>query len=250
LRVVLKRSSQDEANAATALNGHSFLSRELRVEISSKGGAKRQATTIVSRVDRSKSPSAGVNGTAGSPSAMSTTSSNVELPPGDRRARTIALMNVPDTVNDSRIRTMAEGYGDLVKIVLRPDHQGAIVEYTDASNAGKAFLGLEDYEITPGRNIRVGTVPEMLRERAEKKTDKIQVGKGRQDNAASAQTSLQPSGPIRRPGQQNGRRGGLGQKRGLAFMASNVESEKDSMGGSSGCRKSNDDFREMLTKKQ
>lgn len=243
LRVVLKRSSQDEANAATALNGHSFLSRELRVEISSKGGAKRQATTIVSRVDRSKSPSAGVNGTAGSPSAMSTTSSNVELPPGDRKARTIALMNVPDTVNDSRIRTMAEAYGDLVKIVLRPDHQGAIVEYTDASNAGKAYLGLEDHEITPGRKIRVGTVPEMLRERAEKKTDKIQVGKGRQ-------TSLQPSGPIRRPGQQTGRRGGVGQKRGLGFKASNGESEKDSTGSSSGCRKSNDDFREMLSKKQ
>jgi squamous cell carcinoma antigen recognized by T-cells 3 len=159
-------------------------------------------------------------------------------------------MNVPDTVSDSRIRTMAEAYGGLVKIILRPDHQGAIVEYTDASNAGKAFLGLEDYEFTPGRHIRVGSVPEMLRERAEKKTDKIQVGKGRQDNTASAQTRLQPSGPIRRPGQQVGRRGGLGLRRGLGFKASNGESEKDSTGGSSGGRKSNDDFREMLTKKQ
>ncbi len=242
-------SLQEAANAATALNGHSFLSRELHVEISGKGGAKRQATTIISRVGRSESPSIGANGTAGSPSAMSTTSSHVEHPSGDRRARTIALMNVPDTVNDSRLRAIAEDYGDLVKIVLRPDHQGAIVEYTDAHNAGKASLGLEGQEITPGRHLRVGTVPDMLKEKAERKTDKIQVGKARKDNLVSTQASLQPSGPIRRPGQQAGRRGGLGQKRGLGFSASNGKDEKDSMNASSQGGKSNDDFRELLTKK-
>jgi squamous cell carcinoma antigen recognized by T-cells 3 len=241
---------QDEANAATALNGYSFLSRELHVEISSKSGAKRQATTIISQVNRSKSPAGGPNGTAGSPSAMSTTSSTVEHPAGDRQARTIALMDVPDTVNDSRIRALAETYGDLIKIVLRPDHQGAIVEYTDANNAGKASLGLEGYEFTPGRTLRVGTVPQMLRERAEKKTDKIQVGKARKDKPGTSQASLQPPRPIRRPGQQAGRRGGLGQKRGLGFTASDGKTGEGPINASSGGSKSNDDFRQLLTKKE
>ncbi len=241
---------QEEANAATALNAHSFMSRELRVEISSKTGAKRQATTIISGIDRSVSPSTGANGTAASPSAISTTSSNTQQPLGDRQARTIALMNVPDTVNDSRLRAVAERYGSLVKMVLRPDHQGAIVEYTDAHNAGKASLGLEGYEITPGRNLRVGTVPEMFREKAEWKTDKIQVGISKKDNAASTQASLQPSGPIRRPGQQAGRRGGLGQKRGLGFVASNGGAPKEeSTNAPSQGGRSNDDFRELLNKK-
>lgn len=159
-------------------------------------------------------------------------------------------MNVPDTVNDSRVRNIVEKYGDLVKIVLRPDHQGAIVEYLDASNAGKASLGLQGYEIIPGRKLRVGTVPEMLKERAETRSDKIQVGKARKDNPVSSQAKLQSSAPIRRPGQGVGRRGGLGQKRGLGFKVSNGNEEKDSATASSaGGAKSNDDFREMLTNK-
>lgn len=231
------------------MNGHSFLSRELHVEISSKGGGKRQATTIISRVERADSPAAGTNGTTGSPSAMSTTSSNPDPPLGDRQARTIALMNIPDTVNDSRIRAVAEKYGDLVKIVLRPDHQGAIIEYTAPSSAGKASLGLEGYEIAPGRNLRVGPVPEMLKQKAEMKTDKIQVGKVKKDHPLPSQASLQPTGPIRRPGQQAGRRGGLGQKRGLGFTTSSGTPDKDSGEASSGGGKNNDDFRDLLTKK-
>jgi squamous cell carcinoma antigen recognized by T-cells 3 len=225
--------------------------------MSSKLGAKRQAAAVITQGDRSISPSTGVNGPAASPSAMSTTSSNVEAFVGDRQARTIALLNVPDTVNDSRLRVIAETYGRLVKIVLRPDHKGAILEYTDANNAGKASLGLEGYEITPGRNLRVGTVPEMLREKAERKTDKIQVGKMKKDNTGSMPGSLQASRPIRRPGQQVGRRGGLGQKRGLGLAGSNgadggdTEGKglKDSTNASTEGRKSNDDFRELLSKK-
>jgi squamous cell carcinoma antigen recognized by T-cells 3 len=180
---------------------------------------------------------------------MSTTSSNVDPPSGDRQARTLALMNVPDTINDSRIRAMAENYGDLVKIVLRPDHQGAIIEYTAAHSAGKASLGLEGYEIAPKRNLHVGTVPEMLRQKAETKTDRIQVGKAKKDNPITSQASLQPSAPIRRPGQQAGKRGGLGQKRGLGFTASKGKVDKDAGEASSAGGKSNDDFRDLLTKK-
>lgn len=230
------------------------MSRELHVELSRKGGAKRQATTIVSVVDRAKSPSAQPNGTGKSPTATSTTSI-VEHPSGDRRARTIALMNVPDTLNDSRLRTIVQPYGELVKVVLRPDHQGAIIEYTDAHNAAKASLNLHGYEIVPGRSLRVGTVPEMLREKAEIKTDEIQTGQAKKHRSAVPTPArlLQPSGPIQRPGQQAGRRGGLGQRRsGLGFTPTNghVDIDSGDATSSQGGKKSNDDFRELLKGKQ
>ena len=81
------------------------------------------------------------------------------------------------------------------------------------------------------------------------KTDKIQVGKVKKDHDLPRPASLQPSGPIRRPGQQAGRRGGLGQKRGLGFTGSSSTNDKDSGEASSGGGKNNDDFRDLLTKK-
>ena len=159
-------------------------------------------------------------------------------------------MNVPDTVNDSRLRAIVQPYGGLVKIVLRPDHQGAIVEYADAHDAAKASLGLHGYEIVPGRSLRVGTVPEMLREKAEIKTDKIQIGQAKKNSSVPTPARLQPSGPIRRPGQRAGRRGGLGQRSGLGFTPTNGHDEKDSRDATSQGAKSVDHFRELLKRKQ
>merc|ERR1712098_95136 len=51
--------------------------------------------------------------------------------------RTITLMNIPDTVNVARVNAIVEPYGELVKVVLRPDHQGAIVEYANAAGAAE-----------------------------------------------------------------------------------------------------------------
>jgi RNA recognition motif-containing protein len=220
-------SSPDEAGAALAMNGRKFKSRELHVEVSSKVSNKRQATLVVNHVERPRSQS---TGEAASPSGMSTSSTpagDAVQTTGHRGARTVALMNVPDTVNDSRIKELAEKLGGpLVKVSLRPDHQGAILEYVDERDAGKAHLQLDGYEIAPGRTLRVGPVREMLQKKAEFKNSRILTGKALQ------------SAPIKRPVQQTGRGGGrLGQKRG-GFRAN----------GSSESGKSNDDFRAMLAK--
>ena len=98
-----------------------------------------------------------------------------------------------------------------MKLQLRPDHQGAILEYVDAAGAGKAGLALEGFEIQPGRTLRVGTVAELFKEKAEIKSDKIGQGKKKRD------APLQAAVPIRRPNQpgaRRGGRGGLGVKRG------------------------------------
>jgi hypothetical protein len=42
------------------------------------------------------------------------------------------------------------------------EHQGAIVEYVDIQDAGKAALALEGKEITAGRPLHIGTVREMM----------------------------------------------------------------------------------------
>lgn len=235
------------------MNQQDFRSRPLRVDISSNDKAKRKATTIVSRPGpgHSKSPSLEPNGTAGSPSAVSTSSADRTV--SDFKARSLGLMNVPDTVNDSRIRAIAETYGPLVKVVLRPDHQGAIVEFQNVNDVGKASLGLEGHEITPGRKLRVGTVLEMLKQTAEKKADRNQPAPSKKEGDKSL--TLQSSGPIKRPNQpgtRGGRRGGLGMKRGLGFGSSkppdNVKPDEGSHQEQAKA-KSNDDFRAMLSNK-
>ena len=143
-------------------------------------------------------------------------------------------MNIPDTINDARIRALMEPHGALVKIILRPDHQGAIVEFADVASVGKASLALEGTEITTGRKIGVGSVSEMLKQKAEWRRDKIVVGSGGGGGKKEPnEKSLQPSGPIRRPhqpaGSRMGRRGGLGVKRGLGFggVAKNAAKDGD-----------------------
>ena len=96
-------------------------------------------------------------------------------------------------------------------MTLRPDHAGAIAEFEDEANIGKASLGVDGLEID-GRRIRVGTVGELMREREERKV---------QDKVSSRKSGDKGWGPdgkdgkdlgsgvVRRP-LQGGRRGGKG----------------------------------------
>ncbi|EAW11617.1 U6 snRNP complex subunit PRP24 [Aspergillus clavatus NRRL 1] len=199
-------STKEEANAALAMHEQEFRSRPLQVRLSTPQGAKRSATTIVNRVGKSQSPAPETNGTKSQ-------SAEPDGAAKERSARTLGLMNIPDTVNDARVRALVEPYGELIKVVLRPDHQGAIVEFADVNHAGKASLELEGHEIAPGRRLHVGTVSEMLRQSAEKKPGVGPVPKKKEKPGAGL---LQPSGPVKRPvqpGARGGRRGGLGMKR-------------------------------------
>ncbi|KAK1147318.1 Splicing factor [Aspergillus melleus] len=240
-------SSQEEAGAALAVDQQEFRSRPLHVKLSAPQGAKRSATTIVSHVGKSQSPAATeANGTKQE-------SGDGDGPSGERAARTLGLMNVPDTVNDARIRSLAEPYGTLVKIILRPDHQGAIVEFADVHHAGKASLELEGREIAPGRKLHVGTVAEMLRQSAEKKHSGAPSS---QPKGNKPQGFLQASGPVRRPpqpGARGGKRGGLGVKRGekmTTTTTTTMTTDSASPAPGQSTKKSNDDFRAMIQRSQ
>ncbi|OGM40606.1 pre-mRNA splicing factor (Prp24) [Aspergillus bombycis] len=241
-------STKEEATAALAMDGQEYRSRTLHVKISAPQSTKRSATTIVSQVGKSQSPAAEVNG--------SKTSADADTPSSERAARSLGLMNIPDTVNDARIRALVEPYGKLIKIVLRPDHQGAIVEFADVNHAGRASLELEGQEIAPGRKLHVGTVPEMLKQSAENKDGRVQPSSKPKEKQGAF---LQPTGPIKRPpqpGSRGGRRGGLGVKRavprgehnGEKTMTTTTMMTTDSAPSVEGgkTKKSNDDFRAMI----
>ncbi len=130
------------------------------------------------------------------------------------------------------------------------------------ASVGKASLALDGVEIAEGRKIGVGSVGEMMKQRAEWRSERISVGGGggvKKEGAEKA-TMLQPTGPIRRPVQLGGRRGGkggLGFKRGGGVVGPErvtTESHEKQAEGvmdvdkKEGKLKSNDDFKAMFLK--
>ena len=245
---------KDDANAALALDKTKLKSSVLNVELTSVKNFKPTAT---SRGTKGTSASPGPDGESimslsPAPEAHSHTNAHALAGPSrdEVASRTITLLDVPDTVNDSRIRALAEPYGNIVKVVLRPDHSGAIIEYTEASAAGTAALRLEGHEINPGRKLRTGGLKDLFSQKDEIKSDRIQIGQG--NKKATAANFIQPSAPIRRPGGGRGGRGGLGVKRGLGYsgtklVASNTADAKSEPSGTENKPlKSNDDFRKLM----
>ena len=249
--------------AALDMNLKALKSRLLNVSISTTNPAKRQATTIITpNIRSSNSPTPDAPSTNGeinnATSPQSQRTDEHKFLASEIRSRTIALLNVPDTVNDTRIRALAEPYGALVKVVLRPDHQGAIIEYRDVASVGKAALGLEGYEIASGRRLGVGSVGQMLHQKAETKHDRTTPSTVKK--AMEGSRSFLGEAPISRPNQSRPRRGGkggLGVKRGgtgLSGTRADVEGVEREQVVNGDVRetdwapKSNADFKAMFLK--
>ena len=247
---------KEEAESALELDKTKLKAKILKVEVAVPKNFKPTAVTRGTTNSASPAPtSAHDDGASPGPDTPTNSHANThalhEPSKSDSAARTITLMNLPDTVNDARVRAISESFGAIATIKLRPDHQGAIVEFEDVSAAGRASLGLENHEIAPGRKLRTGGLKDLFQQRGEFKTDKIQIGQGKRDPARF----LQPNVPIKRPGA----RGGLGTKRGLGYSAAKAADPSHDKTTSSGVNgdgqgeekqapKSNADFRAMLTK--
>jgi hypothetical protein len=201
------------------LNNTPYKSRTLTVEQSVAKG--KRATINVTRNTASPSPSADETYT-------------------HPRARTIALMNVPDTVSAARIEKLCAESGTLRKVVLRPDHGGVIVEFAEEQSVGRASLALDGKELD-GRNMIVGTVDELF------KRSGPGHNKAREKKKSSFAGGMVPRA-AQNAGARRGGRGGLGQRKGLGFASRQsttaaVDGEAPAAGG-----KSNDDFRALLLK--
>jgi squamous cell carcinoma antigen recognized by T-cells 3 len=224
-------SSPELAQKALSMHGQRVgalnmpAGRTLRVNMADREhGRQRHSVSTESELT--------ANGASPTPTASSSAPRPSEQEREERKLRTIALADVPDTVNEARIRAVAEGVGKVNKVILKTNHAGALVEFETANDAGKATLELEGMEIAPGRKVRVVTEEEMYKQKPEKKTEKIVSTMG-------APVKVPMGGAIKRPAQPGVRKGGhLGQRKTAVFNQTNGEWNE---GG-----KSNDDFRKML----
>ncbi|OBT61980.1 hypothetical protein VE03_08647 [Pseudogymnoascus sp. 23342-1-I1] len=247
----------EDATKALELDKTKFWSQILTVELATPTNFKATATTGSLGTSAAGSPvpsndlDSRMSG-AGSPAAANNHTHASGQSRAEITARTITLLNVPDTVNDARLSAICAPYGRVVKLVLRPDHQGAIVEFEDVAAAGKASLGLEGYEIVGGRRLRTGGLKDLFESRDEQRTDRIVIGGGakKADAQPEQRMAFMQAGPtVRRPGA--GGRGGLGVKRGLGFKGPGKAAVDGVNGNSTDARekkalKSNADFKAMF----
>jgi hypothetical protein len=161
------------------------------------------------------------------------------------RERKIAILNLPDTVNDVRIRSEMEKHGPIIKIQLRREQDAAIVEFADIKVAFNVRGGVNCSAL--GEKVRTGDVAEIFAK-----------GKKTQDGSAAAAPAtgfggLRPAA-VSRPGQQRGgRRGGLGFKRGGfggvgSGTAKTDASSTEGGANGAGAARSNADFKAMFEK--
>ncbi|PKS07433.1 hypothetical protein jhhlp_006037 [Lomentospora prolificans] len=77
-------------------------------------------------------------------------------------ARQVALMNLPDTINDARVKALLEPVGAFRKLVCQPRKGTAVVEFIDEATAGRASLQLDGLEIE-GVRIRTGNLGDLAK---------------------------------------------------------------------------------------
>lgn len=254
-------STADEATRAVeAIDKKPFYNRIINATIATprEGAAlaeKARKTDVIVKHSASPEPSA-ANGRRGSDVSMQ--SADAAGPGGEEMAKTVrerrvAILNVPDTVNDARIRAEMEKHGSIVKIQLRRDRDAAVVEFADIKVAFKVREGVDCSALGP--DVRTGDFGEMFAKGNKKKQEG-----GATATAAGGFGGLKPAA-ISRPGQQRGgRRGGLGFKRGGGFggasknTSADIAASGDAAGNGNGsddgaaaaAAKGNADFRAMF----
>ncbi|PNS18104.1 hypothetical protein CAC42_4063 [Sphaceloma murrayae] len=253
-------SDADEAQAALKLNNKPLQSRLLRVTLATDKSTrdannKKHGTTKVFDAAKSASPAP-----EGASPADATSPAADEDTAHTKRERTVALLNLPDTVNDTRVHNFFAQFGPIRKLTVRRDKGGAMVEFVNMVDAGKVGLGADTSSL--GQGCKIGEVGELLARKkggggggstassilkvpGETGTADKDMQEGATSKAAPAKsaTIFKPA-MVSRPGQgkRGGRRGGLGFQRG-GFGAQGRNEEK---AAESGERKSNADFRDMF----
>ncbi|KAK5629179.1 hypothetical protein RRF57_004894 [Xylaria bambusicola] len=203
--------TKEQAENALQLDKTKFKSQLLEVELSKESNFRPSATIRGQPRSNSTTPAPSGDGDVAmsEPDDTQTKDRKAKPAPAEIQARTISIMNIPDTVNDARIRALVEEHGAIIKLVLRPDHSGATVEFADPSMAGRASLSLEGYEIEPGHKLTTGSAKQLYEGKG---AQKQQATNSTSNNNAAPKNWMPPPPPVRRPvlGRGGARRGGLG----------------------------------------
>lgn len=160
--------TSDQARAALVLDNTLLKNRTIQVAMSEPRSKLKHSTTKHAPAASTR-PIDNSNGNVGVQSQHTqSTPEHAEI-----QAKTLGVMNIPDTTNEEQIRKLFEPFGPLRKVILRPDHGGALVEYETSVDAGRATLTLEGHRIG-SNNIRIGTYNDLMAEpSAQKKNEKL-----------------------------------------------------------------------------
>lgn len=208
-------TKEQAEQAARDMNNVKLSNQIIKVEVSMESKVKAIAKSVNPGRDSASPAPSSRDGDAAMEDSPDLTRPNPTA--SEISARTVALMGLPDTVNDARVRALVEPLGTIVKLVLQPSHGGAKIEFADAATAGKAGLELNSMEFE-GQKLRTGSLDELRRAKAERQEDRIVYGTGSKEqkaktgaSAPKASTLMAPPS-VRRPVP-----GRPGPKRGLGF---------------------------------
>jgi len=268
-RILLIITHQDEAQAALALDQKAHQDRLLRVSIATDKSS-RDASNKKHGLTKIFEPANGVESEITDDAVSSTSMEKEEMDDQSstahtRRDRTVAVLNLPETVNDARVCAVLSQFGAIRKFQMRRDKAGAIVEFVDIGDTGRAVLALSGPSNTLtkdqigldtlGKDCKIGTVGDLLKHRKTSTTTtesgKITRSDSQHDSSDKA-SSVNIVKPVSRPGQKpsTSKRGGLGIRRG-GFSGShgshhiNASLEDVNMPDAS-VQKSNSEFRDIF----
>ncbi|KAF4999721.1 hypothetical protein FGRMN_2286 [Fusarium graminum] len=234
-------TKEQAEKAVSEMNNTKFRSQILEVSLSRESKIKPASKTIIA--DNARGSPAPPSRDAEGDETMHDSPSDTQAKPtvDDISARTIALMGLPDTVNNARIHALVEPFGAIVKMIVLPGNGGAKIEFADAATAGKASLKLNSMEFE-GHKLRTGTLDELRHAKAEHNHDLIVYGKKEKPKSAgpSSATLMPPPTTLRRPVlSKPGPRRGLGFKSSGPKLAHNGDAEVST-------KKSNAEFKAMF----
>ncbi|KKA30423.1 hypothetical protein TD95_004370 [Thielaviopsis punctulata] len=199
---VVYESAEQAARAVAELNNVKLRSHIIRVEISQQRVFKTSAKTT-----SSLGPADADSGSASASTGHPPASAEID-------ARSIALMGLPDTVNDARVKALVSPVGEIIKFVLIPMQGAAKIEFADEATAGRALMQLSG-AVFEGRTLRTGPVRE-LRTGGEPANDAGRVRDSKTGSAVAAPTTKAAGAgaaklfaPPKRAAGKGAKRGGL-----------------------------------------
>jgi RNA recognition motif-containing protein len=246
---IVYSTADQAAKAVEEGNNKPFRDRIVYISLATPRGGdapkdKARITDIIIKQSASPEPSAnGHSNRRGSDVSMaSAPNAGSDEMAKTVRERKVAIINLPDTVNDARIRSEMEKYGQIIKIQLRRDRNAAIVEFADMKAAFSVRAGVDVSAL--GEGVKTGEVADIFA--------KVKKNQGGPAVSAVGFGGMRPAA-VARPGQQRGgRRGGLGYKRGgfggVGTAAKSGGAPADGETNGAAPARSNADFKAMFEK--
>lgn len=221
--------TKESANAAVAeMDKKDFWGLELHVEIANdRNETKPKIKSTLANATSPAPHEAKTNVVSdAAPDAAVAAAPDAVFKAAPFNERSLAILNLPDTVPDVRIRPLVEPYG-FKKITLEPQHGGAVIEFTSVEGTGKAEIALQGLGFE-GRKLRIGTVKDLRQQKGEWK---------------ASNSFVQPN-RVQRPTARGGGRArgrtGFGARPAVPRAAAPINGE---------AAKSNSDFRNMILNK-